>query len=509
MKDLVLRDYQLESVEALRQGLVAGHRAQLLCAPTGAGKSVMAVHLVNEARKKFSRTAFVVDRISLCDQISNTFTEFGIDHGIIQANHWRYRPWEPVQVISTGTLARRDLSKMQPFQLLIWDEAHIKIKSVTDMIASSPQMKVIGLSATPFTPGLGKIYSNIVNVTTTNKLISEQWLAPLKIYAARPINMTGAKIKFDGEWEPSEIEKRSLDIIGDIVTGWTAKTDQHFGGPVKTIIFSATVAHGEELCRQFQAAGMNLHQVSYKDGNDQKRRGLIEEFRKPDSDIMGLVSCEALGRGFDVPDIRCVIAARPYRKSLSSWVQQIGRGMRSYPGKDFCLLLDHSNNYIRFQEDMEAFFESGIHELNDADLDSKVRKEPEEKKGKNTCEGCGYVLHLKDEACPSCGKERPRRRNEVAHVPGELTEVGKGRAKDASWLADKAQVQREIWGYSLARKKGDLDAATRFANAQYRNIYNEWPHRAFRNIEPSAPSHEVERKIRANLVKFFKTRQAA
>ena len=110
-----LRDYQLQSIEELRQGIAVGHRSQVLCAPTGAGKSVMAVHLIQKAKEKRSRTAFVVDRISLVDQISKMFDDYGIEHGVIQANHWRDRKYEPVQVISIGTLARRDLSRLPPF----------------------------------------------------------------------------------------------------------------------------------------------------------------------------------------------------------------------------------------------------------------------------------------------------------------------------------------------------------------------------------------------------------
>lgn len=504
MKELVLRDYQLESVEALRKGVAAGHRSQLLCAPTGSGKSVIATYLVREARRKLSRTAFVVDRIALCDQISSMFDEYGIEHGVIQADHWRYRPHEPVQVISTATMSRRDQAKFN-FQFLVQDEAHIQSRTVLKFIADRSQMMVCALSATPFSKGLGKTFTNIVNVRTTNQLIAEGWLTPLKVYAARAIDMRGARIKSDGEWEPTEIEKRSLSIIGDIVSGWVSKTDQHFGKPVKTIVFSATVAHGDELCRRFQAAGYNFQQISYMDGNDDKRRAKIEEFRKPNSEIDGLVSCEALGRGFDVPDTLCMIAARPYRKSLSSWLQQVGRVMRPYYGKEYALLLDHSNNYIRFRDDMEAFYECGIQTLDDSDLDSRVRKEPEEKTHQSVC-ACGYVLSPKAEECPSCGMERPKRKNGVEHKPGELVEVGKGNGKQLKlWMQDKSQVQRELWGLALDRKKGDQTAAERFAKAQYKSIYGEWPNRPF--ADPLDCSIDVANAVKHNLIRYFKGRR--
>jgi DNA repair protein RadD len=102
---------------------------------------------------------------------------------------------------------------------------------------------------------------------------------PLKMYAAKAIDVEGMKV-VAGEWSEKEIEERGLDIIGDIVAEWDEKTKLHFGGPVKTVVFSATVDHGAELCKQFQGAGFNFQQISYKDGGDQHRRDLIAEFRK-------------------------------------------------------------------------------------------------------------------------------------------------------------------------------------------------------------------------------------
>src|SRR3546814_15584494 len=102
----------------------------------------------------------------------------------------------------------------------------------------------------------------MVNVKTTNQLIAEGFLVPLKVYAAKAADMTGAKV-IAGEWAEAEIEKRGNEIIGDIVAEWRQKTAQHFGGPVKTIVFSATVAHGGELCRRFQVPGFNFQKHIY------------------------------------------------------------------------------------------------------------------------------------------------------------------------------------------------------------------------------------------------------
>ena len=504
-----LRPYQQEAIDGLRQGIRDGHRAQILCAPTGSGKTIIASHLTAEASAKLTKALFICDRVELVHQTSTTFDAHGIAHGVLQADHWRARPWERIQVASAQTLARRGAP--DGIQLAIVDECHTLYKGTTDFIECHPAIKVIGLTATPFTRGLGKIYSRIVNTTTTDRLVEEGFLAPVKAYAAKRIDMTGAKLKFNGEWDDADIEQKALVIVGDVVSCWIEKTSQHFGGPVKSIVFAATVPHGEELCRQFQTAGFNFQQVSYKDKNDDRRRALIDEFRKPDSEIVGLVSCEALAKGFDVPDIRCGISCRPYRRSLSGHIQQLGRVMRPYPGKEYALWLDHGGNYVRFAEDTARVFAEGVSDLNDSELDAKVRPEPKEYERRNDCEGCGFILAAADAVCPSCGKERPRRQNTIDHKPGELTEVSlKGKASQRpEWMSDKATVWREIVGYALDKKGGDYERANKFALAQFRNMYGEWPYRGMSSVTPLPPSPQLIGRLRHQMIAYAKRRAAA
>ncbi|TIW64739.1 MAG: helicase, partial [Mesorhizobium sp.] len=203
----------------------------------------------------------------------------------------------------------------------------------------------------PFTDGMADHWDALVNGATTNQLLADGWLTPLKIKACVTPDMKGAKKAFTGEYDDTDAGQRGITIIGDVIHTWVQQTQKHFGGPVKTIVFSPSVAHGEELCRQFAAAGFNFQQISYLDASDNERREKIEEFRKPDSAIHGLVSCAVLTKGFDVPDVRCGISCRPYRKSFSSHVQELGRVMRIADGKDFGLWLDHSGNCVTFAED--------------------------------------------------------------------------------------------------------------------------------------------------------------
>lgn len=507
--NLELRPYQTASILALREGVRAGNKRQILTAPTGSGKTVCAAHLMQEAARKMSRAVFVCDRVALVDQTSNVFDTYGIEHGVMQASHWRARPWERIQVASAQTLARRGWNNGD-LQLLVYDECHTLYKSVTDFIAEHPEVIVVGLTATPFSKGLGALFTNVVNVATTDQLISEGYLVPVKAYAGKAADMTGAKTKFDGEWADDEMEKRGATIIGDVVSEWIAKTMQHFDGPVKTIAFSATVAHGEELCKRFQDAGFNFQQVSYKDGNDDKRRALIEEFRKPDSEIMGLVSCEALAKGFDVPDIKCGISARPYRKSLSGHIQQLGRVMRPYPGKQFALWLDHSGNFLRFITDTQEVFAEGVARLDRHEYDAKVRKEPtEEDKKTFTCGACKFLMGGMSH-CPACGWERPKTRSLVREIGGELHAVDlKSDVKQLpTWATDRDAVWRQLCYYAIERKRGDEAAAKKFALAQYRNLYRAWPGSDFSasNVEP--PDPRLVSKVKSQLIAWANRRAA-
>lgn len=472
-KEMVLRDYQMQAIEALRDGVRQGMRRQVLVAPTGAGKTVIASHLLREADRKGSYALFLVDRVSLVDQTSATLDSYGIHHGVIQSSHPRWEPRANVQVCSIQTLARRSLPRIP--DLICYDEAHVRFAAIMRFMESLPDCVKIGLTATPFTKGMGDDWDRAVNVRTTRNLIEVGYLVEPKIYVARSPEDAELGLNSYGEFSDSSATAAGIQIIGDVVQEWIDKTRENFGGPVKTIVFSPTVEHGRELCAAFNAAGFNFQQISYLDKDDDARRLKIEEFRQADSLIHGLVSCGVLTRGFDVPDVQCGISCKPYRKSLSSHIQEIGRVMRPHGDDKKAIWLCHSGNIERFAVDMFDIWDNGVGELSHAARhDSKPRERNQVTRQKVVCPECSGAL--RGNTCMACGWEKPARSG-IHAVDGEMHEFKLPDAMQprAGLRAECLKDPRSVWLAALAftneRSRKGEDHARRWAYGVWRGVY--------------------------------------
>ena len=211
---LELRPHQLEVIEKLNEGFKE-HKRQILCAVTGFGKTECAMAIMQEAAAQGKRVAMMLDRIVLVEQTSKRLSKYQIPHGVMQATHWRYKPYEPIQICSVQTLARRK-SELK-IDLLIVDEAHVMYKSTIDYIKANPDMQVVGLTATPFTKGLADLYTNVIGAQPMIDLVEDGWVVPLKVYIAKEIDMTGAKKNSFGEWDANDASNRGMKIVGDVV----------------------------------------------------------------------------------------------------------------------------------------------------------------------------------------------------------------------------------------------------------------------------------------------------
>jgi superfamily II DNA or RNA helicase len=485
-----LRDYQVASIDSLRVGFREGHGRQVLAAATGAGKSIIAMSMLDAAQSKGSRVMFICDRRVLVNQFSKHLDRHGIDHGCYMAGHWRHRPEARVQIASIQTLERMELWPV--VDLVVVDEIHaVMRKSLKRFLETRPQVKVIGLTATPFHAELPKYFSAVTNVITMQDLVKDQYLVPFKVFIAHEINVKGVPVTA-GEWKKDELEKRGLQIVGDVVADYVKISQQVFQGFRKTICFSSGVNHSAELVRRFAEVGLNFVSISYLDSEEYKQQ-VLEDFSRSDTTINGVISSDILTRGFDQTDVEHLIIAKPLRKSFSMHVQMIGRGARAHHNKEFCVVQDNSGNWLRFQDDWEQLYTIGVQKLG-SDVDSKPRKEPTPKeKEAAKCPKCAALWQGGD-MCMACGYVRMRRSN-VQEVPGEMRELktsGTTFAEKQNWWSMLMyKVLYDGWGRNRAL-------------AQYRERYGVWPHGM--SDVPATPSDEFNRWTKRSLIRFLKSK---
>ena len=488
---LELRPHQIEVIDALNEGFKT-HQRQILCAVTGFGKTECAMAIMQTAAAEGKKVAMVLDRIVLVEQTSIRLSKYSIPHGVMQSGHWRYRPFEPIQICSIQTLARR---KFPDIDLLIIDEAHVAYKSTVEFMKANPHIKVVGLTATPFTKGLADIYTNVIGAQPMKSLVEDGWVVPMKVYIAKEIDMTGAK-KIAGEWSQADATERGMKIVGNIVEEWTKKTYEIFGEPRKTIVFCAGVEHGRELVNQFAAAGYNFVSISYKE-DDEFKRQTIEDFAKPDTTIHGLIATDILTRGFDVSDVHIGVSARPFSKSFSSHVQQIGRVLRPHEGKEFGTWLDHSGNFLRFRNDWDDLYHDGVTELK-AGGETTKREPTEREKKEAKCPACMALWTSKDNTCSSCGHVRQVFQS-VTSIAGKLEELQEANRKLQIANTDFF-AELQYYGRSKGYKEG-------WAAIKYKEKFGVYPNGLKVSAKP--PSNQTLKWIKSRTIAYVKGKQAA
>ena len=489
---LELRPEQQQVVDDIAAAFRAGFKRIMVSAACGFGKTELATAILLAAKANGKRAGFLADRISLCTQTSERFDKYGLDHGMMQASHWRCRPSEQIQVCSVQTLARRQWPDMS---LIVVDEAHVLNDAVKKKLTAR-DCYAIGLSATAVTPGLGKYFDYVVNAPTTNRLIEMKRLVPLRYFACTAPDMDGVKV-VAGEWDSKETDKRALQVVGDVVKEYLLN-----GQGKKFIGFAASIAHAQELQRQFIASGINVATYT-ADDMPEDRHEIVQEFKKEDSSIRGILSVEALTRGFDVASVEVLILARPLRSSLAVHVQMLGRVMRTCEGKEEAIVLDHSGNVARFWNACNELFENGVTELDDGKKKEKPKaKDKDEEKEMVKCPQC-RAMHMPRPSCPSCGHLYPARKA-IEHVPGNL--------KELVATGNPALMRKMLWPQVCSivlEATPDMDKAQRRAQAIYHELTGTFAQARIESTTCEAPTPELRSRIKANQIKFIKGAQAA
>lgn len=404
-----LRPYQNELLDGARDAFRKGKRAVLLQMPTGAGKTVSGSHMIGGASRKGNVCWWLTHRRELIGQTSKTFASMGIPHGLISAGQ-SSDPYKLVQIGSVQTVARR-LDKLAPPDLIIFDECHhLGAGQWQAIFDAYPNAKIIGLTATPWRldgVGLGRWFGHMVNGPTVAELILEGALSNYRLFAPTTPDLAGVGTQA-GDFKRDQLAE-AMDkpsIVGDAVIHY-----QKLCPDKRAVVFAVNIEHSRHIVLQFQLAGIAAEHV---DGtmDTASRDAAIQRFIA--GETLVLSNCELFGEGFDVPAIEAVILLRP-TKSLSLYLQQVGRALRPAPGKDHAVILDHAGN-------------SANHGFPDDDrewtLDDREKRRSGEK-GEvtiRTCPECFAVFRPVPQ-CPNCGHTYVAQVREIEQVDGELTEI--------------------------------------------------------------------------------------
>ena len=476
---LTLRPYQSLAVQNLRRALAGGVVREMLCSPTGSGKTEIGMAIVRGARSKHKRVIFLCNRVHLVEQTARRFKKAGIDHGVIQGENTT-RVYESVLVGSIQTIARRGMPEVD---LIIIDEAHTVAgsKEYRAVIAAAKGVPVIGLSATPYARGLGKhydelggpLFQHMTVAATIPALIEAGYLVDCDVYAPSEPDMTGikqARNAFgDMDYTDADVGRAANkpELVGDIVTHWLRLAR---GTP--TVCFAANIAHSKHIVERFHAAGVSAEHIDcYTD--EEERRAILA--RVETGETMVISNVGILAEGWDFPACRTLILARPTR-SLIRYIQMAGRVLRPHASKARALILDHSGSVTRLGFPTEEF----PLELDDGTpRDAKGGQEEREAPLPKACPSCNYVKTV--HKCPVCGFEAERRAN-VDVRAGDLVQVTK--------KTKAPKMEKQEFYSQLLLVAAEKSYKPGWVSNKYREYFGVWP-RGMEDVMAPAVSPEV------------------
>ncbi len=254
-----------------------------------------------------------------------------------------------ITVASVRSLVSGDrLSKYNPdrFKLLLVDEAHHIVApgylQVLEHFGLEKKREtgpaLVGVSAT-FSRfdglRLGTAIDHIVYHKDYVDMIGEKWLSDVMFTTVKSkADLSKVRSGKDGDFQTGQLSAAvNTEITNDItVKAWMEEAASRRS----TLVFCVDINHVVTLTAMFRKYGIDAQYIT---GSTKKRvRGeRLEAFKRREFPV--LLNCGVFTEGTDIPNIDCVLLARP-TKSRNLLVQMIGRGMRLYPGKQDCHVID-------------------------------------------------------------------------------------------------------------------------------------------------------------------------
>ena len=396
---IALRPYQQRLLDDADALFVKGHRSVLAFLPTGGGKTRVGASAIAkwvlESGVGKHRCLFIVNRRSLLLQTRSAFLDLGFESSWLcmigggrEACSTRHPEWDDaaappigiatVQSLHEAFLAAHPLTR---HTLVVIDEAHAAAApSYIRLISALPSTaRVLGLTATPFRTAADESLATVFPAAawgpSVSNLIAQKILVPPVVHAPEDL------------FKPKAGCTKAL--LASAVTSW-----QRRGDGERTVAFCASVADSRRLAELFQQAGVVAEHID-AETPDKLRARAFEQLR--DGTLTVLCNVDVLSEGFDEPRIGCVLLLR-HTESRRVYVQQVGRGLRTAPGKSRCIVLDEVGATWRFGPLTGPI-------RSDYSWEGVCKDSAVARALLHRCR-CGVLSHREVAACPSCGTKR-------------------------------------------------------------------------------------------------------
>tara|TARA_R110002096_G_scaffold226108_1_gene415402 strand:+ start:2347 stop:3711 length:1365 start_codon:yes stop_codon:yes gene_type:complete len=449
--------------------------------PTGAGKTITAAQIAISAREKGNVALFLVDRIALADQAVETMRRVGLTTSVIRGAETDIVSGHDVIVASIQTLNRR--RHLPDANLLIVDECHILHRAHANILERWSAVPAVGLTATPFAQGLGQYFSRLVVPTSIRELTDDGFLVPVTPYGPAKFNVDGVKSRA-GDYAVGDLSAavNRVEIHADVVSTWKRLSEER-----STLVFAVDIAHSKALAASFDAAGVVAEHVDgYTDSED--RQQSIARFKSGQTKVLCSVACLAVG--FDAPNASCLVLARS-TKSLTMHLQQIGRGLRPFEGKEDCIVIDHAGN-------IESHGLPADIEIGALDHGSKTWGTTQDKSDPlpKPCSKCAFIKPPRVHECPKCGFA-PERQSDVETIDADIVPL-----TDAALKRNGRRLYQEFLGAAelMGKSRG-------WAYHLYLEKVGAKPPWSWRNLGAIEPSRESLGFAKHRLIRFMKSRK--
>lgn len=426
-----LRPYQREAINAVTAAWAEGIRRPAIVLATGLGKTVIFSQLASEFIERTGhRVLILVHRDELASQAMDKIRGIAPHLSVGKVKAQDNDVHASVVVASVQTLSRparlKDLLEWQesagPIGLIITDECHHSVSpsyvKIYDAFPDAVQLGVTATLARGDGIGLGSVVDEVVYERSIAWGIKKKFLSPVRGVAVRAPDLDLSRVKKSGGDYQADDLGRALATCGALDA--IPKAYAEHASDRSGVVFSPTVETAEYTAEVLREAGITSAVISGTTPRDERAR-IFEDHRT--GRVQVLSNCMVLSEGWDGPHTSCIVMARP-TQSNPLYIQCIGRGTRTYPGKTDCLVLDivgaGATNKLMSLVDLEPGMFPETKPCDVCDRTPCVCP----------CSGCGGPR-----PCAACS-ERP----ELELVKGTTEEVDLFAGSTQSWLMTRGGV---------------------------------------------------------------------